>query len=321
MLTFILVATAALAVGFALDLILGDPQGWPHLIRFFGKLIAWLERRLYSIKNKRIAGGGLVLCVLLVCGGVPLLLLALSWRISPFLYLVLESLLCWQLLATRSLRDESLPVYQELQKGNLPKAREALSMIVGRDTARLDAPGITKAAVETVAENTADGVAAPLFFMAFGTSVLGCVYKAVNTMDSMIGYRNERYQDFGRCAARLDDVLNFVPARLCAILMIVAAKICKFDARNAYRIWRRDNRKHASPNSAQTEAVMAGALGIQLAGDAWYQGKLLQKPYIGNDRNPIQREDILRAHRMLITTSWLLFFLSLIIRGLFYATL
>lgn len=319
--SLILYATIALALGFALDALLGDPKDWPHLIRLFGGLIARLERRLYPLRNKRWAGCLLAALVLLICGGVPLVLLILAFRISPFLYLALESLLCWQLLAARSLKDESLPVYLALQAGDVPQARHALSMIVGRDTASLDAAGITKAAVETVAENTADGVAAPLFYIALGSSVLGCVYKAVNTMDSMIGYRNDRYLHFGHCAAKLDDLFNYLPARLCALLMIIAAKVCGYDERGAFRIWRRDRRKHLSPNSAQTEAVMAGALGVRLAGDAWYGGKLHRKPTIGDDGRPIAAEDILRSHRMLIATSWLLFLFSMMIRGILYAAL
>lgn len=314
-------STLALVMGVVLDAILGDPKGWPHLIKWFGRVIAYLEKKLYSISNKRLSGKLLVVAVLLLCGGIPALMLAVSWRISPWLFLALESLLCWQLLASKSLRDESMPVYDALKNQNVKEARAALSWIVGRDTAALDDAGIARAAVETVAENTADGVAAPLLYITLGGAALGCVYKAVNTMDSMVGYRNQRYEQFGRCAARLDDVLNYIPARICALVMMLTCPLCGLSAQNAWRIWRRDRHKHASPNSAQTEAVMAGALGVQLAGDAWYAGKLHQKPTIGDAARPIEAQDIRRAHRMLLVTSLLLFLLSILLRGILYATL
>ena len=194
-------------------------------------------------------------------------------------------------------------------------------MIVGRDTDALDAAGVTRAAVETVAENASDGVAAPLFYMLLGGAVLGCLYKAANTMDSMVGYKNERYLDFGRTAARLDDALNFIPARLCAWVMIFAAQLCGMDAGNALRIYRRDKRNHASPNSAHTEAAMAGALRVRLAGDAYYFGKLCKKPYIGDAQRPIEAADILRAHKLLYVTAYLLLMLALAFRGILYAAI
>ena len=194
-------------------------------------------------------------------------------------------------------------------------------MIVGRDTQRLDDAGIARAAVETVAENASDGVAAPLLFILLGGGALGCLYKAVNTMDSMVGYKNERYRDFGRCAAEIDDVLNYIPARLCALTMIFASRLGGMDAGNAHRIWKRDRRNHASPNSAQTEAVMAGALRVRLAGDAVYKGVVTKKPYIGDDLRPIQAQDIRRAHKLLYITALLLLLAALIVRGILYAAL
>lgn len=318
---WLMLSTGALAFGFFIDLLLGDPQGWPHLIRGFGLLIAALERALYPLKNKRLGGVLLVACVLLLCTGVPALLLLLAWRASPWLYFALESLFCWQLLATKSLKTESRAVYDALAGGDLPQARNAVSRIVGRDTASLDESGVTRAAVETVAENASDGVAAPLICIALGGAALGCLYKAANTMDSMVGYKNERYLDFGRAAAKLDDALNFIPARLCAAVMLCAARLCGMDAKNALRIYRRDRHNHASPNSAHTEAVMAGALEVRLAGDAYYFGKLCKKPFIGDALRPIEPADILRAHRLLYATAWLLFLLALAIRGLVYAAI
>ena len=318
---WILCATGALALGFLVDLLVGDPHGWPHLIRGFGFLIVALERVLYPMKNKRAGGTLLVVVVLLLSVGLPALLLFFVWRVSPWLYIVIETVFCWQILATKSLRDESRAVYAKLASGDLPGARKAVSMIVGRDTDALDAAGVTRAAVETVAENASDGVAAPLFYMLLGGAVLGCLYKAANTMDSMVGYKNERYLDFGRTAARLDDALNFIPARLCAWVMIFAARLCGMDAGNALRIYRRDKRNHASPNSAHTEAAMAGALRVRLAGDAYYFGKLCKKPYIGDAQRPIEAADILRAHKLLYVTAYLLLMLALAFRGILYAAI
>ena len=318
---WILCATGALALGFLVDLLVGDPHGWPHLIRGFGFLIAALERVLYPMKNKRAGGTLLVVVVLLLSAGLPALLLFFVWRVSPWRYRVIETVFCWQILATKSLRDESRAVYAKLASGDLPGARKAVSMIVGRDTDALDAAGVTRAAVETVAENASDGVAAPLFYMLLGGAVLGCLYKAANTMDSMVGYKNERYLDFGRTAARLDDALNFIPARLCAWVMIFAARLCGMDAGNALRIYRRDKRNHASPNSAHTEAAMAGALRVRLAGDAYYFGKLCKKPYIGDAQRPIEAADILRAHKLLYVTAYLLLMLALAFRGILYAAI
>ena len=314
-------STLALFAGFLLDLLLGDPQGWPHIVRLFGRLISALEARLYPIRNKRLGGALLALTVLLVCTGLPAVLLAAAWQLSPGLFFVLESLLCWQLLAVKSLRVESRCVYDALAAGNLPGARKAVSMIVGRDTESLDEAGVTRAAVETVAENTSDGVAAPLFYLMLGGAVLGCFYKAANTMDSVIGYRNDRYLDFGRFAAKLDDLLNYLPSRLCAVVMIGAAALCGQNAGDARRIWKRDRRNHASPNSAQTEAVMAGALEVRLAGDAYYFGILHKKPTIGDDIRPVEPADILRAHRLLYVTAALLMLGVLLVRGLLYAAL
>lgn len=318
----ILISTFALLTGFLLDLILGDPQGWPHIVRLFGKTIAALEKILYPLKNKRMAGVLLTLFVLLFCTGIPALLLYGAWQLSPWLYFLLESILCWQLLAVKSLKTESRKVYDALKERDLPLARQTVSMIVGRDTANLDETGVTKAAVETVAENASDGVAAPLFYLFFGGGVLGCFYKAINTMDSMIGYRNERYRDFGRFAAKLDDGVNFIPSRLCALTMILAAGLTGMDAKNAWNIWRRDRRNHASPNSAQTEAAAAGALNIRLGGDAWYFGKLCKKPFIGDDIRPVEPENILRAHHLLDATAILLMLAALFLRGIIiYAAL
>lgn len=306
----------ALAIGFALDLVVGDPHWLPHPIRLIGRLISGLERilrRVFSAtpKGERIAGGVLVVLVCAISTACAIALLVLCGMVSPWLALAVESVMCYQMLATKALKDESMKVYDALAAGDLAAARTAVSMIVGRDVERLDAAGVTRAAVETVAENASDGVVAPLLFMAVGGAPLGVFYKAVNTMDSMVGYKNEKYRYFGTAAARFDDVLNFVPARLAGVLMVCAASIVRLDAKGAWRIFRRDRRKHASPNSAHTEAACAGALDVALAGDAWYFGKLVEKPTIGDALRPVEPADIVRANRLLYATASLALVLCL----------
>lgn len=309
-----MMALLACGTGFILDFLFGDPVWLYHPIRLIGALIAFLEKQFRRIckdqKNAQfVAGGVLWILVVLVSVVVPCLFLYAAGRVHPVLRFLLESFWCWQLLAAKGLKQESMKVYAEVKKGDLPGARKAVSMIVGRDTQCLDEAGVVKAAVETVAENTSDGVTAPLLFMMIGGAPLGFFYKAVNTMDSMIGYKDEKYLYLGRCAAKMDDVLNYIPARLSAFLMIAAAWVLKMDARGAWRIYLRDRRKHASPNSAQTEAVCAGALQIRLAGDAWYFGKLYKKDYIGDDIRPVEAEDIPRADRLMYGTAVLTFLL------------
>ena len=304
-----------LLVGFGIDCLLGDPHGLPHPVVLIGKTISALERALRKMfpktpRGERAAGAVLWGIVSVLAAAIPAMILCACEKVSPWLRLAVESVMCWQILAARSLRDESMKVYRELKKDDLPAARYAVSMIVGRDTERLDMTGVTKAAVETVAENTSDGVAAPLFYMTLGGPVLGWIYKAVNTMDSMVGYKNDKYLYLGRAAAKLDDLLNFIPARLCAWVMIFASylpsKDHEFDGSHAKEIFLRDRFNHASPNSAQTESVCAGSLRIRLAGDAWYFGKLVKKKYIGDDLRPVEIEDIPRANKLLYRTSWTL---------------
>lgn len=298
----------ALGIGFVLDLVIGDPQWAWHPIRLIGAWISICEKGIRKIMpdtEKGLLAGGVILVILVtgVSTGIPLLLLWGAEWISPWLRLLLESIFCYLLLATKSLKTESMKVYQELVKPDLKGARYAVSMIVGRDTDCLDEEGVAKAAVETVAENTSDGIIAPMLFMAIGGAAGGFFYKSVNTMDSMVGYRNDRYLYFGRFAAKFDDVLNYIPARLSAWLMIAASACSGLDAKNAKKIYLRDRYNHASPNSAHTEAVMAGALGVQLAGDAWYFGKLHQKKYIGDAHRQVTPEDIKAANHLLYTTA------------------
>ena len=308
----------AFVAGFFLDLLLGDPHWMMHPVRLIGKLISVLEARLLgdgksgeaalrSSRQKRARG---VLFVIVVCASssaVAAAILIPCYIISPILGCIVEAVMTYQMLATKCLKDESMKVYRALETGTLDDARRAVSMIVGRDTAHLTDEGVTKAAVETVAENTSDGVIAPMIYFALGGPVLGFFYKAVNTMDSMVGYKNERYIDFGRCAAKTDDVLNFLPARISAFLMIAACPLLgrDFNAKNAFRIYKRDRLKHESPNSAHTESVCAGALGIRLAGPASYGGIVEGKPFLGDDMRPVVHRDIIKANRLLYAASFL----------------
>lgn len=309
----------AVPAGFLLDLLAGDPHWLYHPVRLVGKLIEILEkalRRCFPKTEKGEMAAGLLLALLVpaLTGGAAWGVLYLAGRVNPWLAFALEILMCYQLFAVRALKDESMKVYRALKKPDLSEARQAVSMIVGRDTDRLDEAGVTKAAVETVAENTSDGVVAPLLYTALGGCTLGCIYKAINTMDSMVGYRNEKYQYFGTAAAKLDDIANFIPARISALLMIVSARLCSFDAKNAWKIFRRDHWKHPSPNSAQTESVCAGALQIQLAGDAVYFGQVHHKPTLGDPIRPVEAEDIPRANELMYVTAWLTLVLCIALR-------
>ena len=300
----------ALCIGFCIDLIVGDPHGFPHPVVGIGRLISLLERLfrrlLPKTKGGEIAAGACIWVLTgLISAGLPAALLYGAQKLSVWLRLALESVMCWQILATKSLRDESMKVFSALRGGTLDEARQAVSMIVGRDTAQLDEKGVVRAAVETVAENTSDGVIAPLLFLALGGAPLGFFYKAVNTMDSMLGYVEMPYKNIGLIPAKLDDVFNFLPARLSAFLMLAAGALLRLDVKNGWRIFRRDRYRHASPNSAQTESVCAGLLGLRLAGDAWYHGVLHRKAFIGDAVREIETDDIPRACRLMTVTALL----------------
>lgn len=300
-----------------LDRVFGDPYSIPHPVRYIGKLIAFFDEKLRvpcnkDAKKERMAGLLLVVIVIAVTEGIVYVFLLFAYRINTVIGVALESFWCYQLLAARCLQLESKKVFDALIANDTEKAREAVSMIVGRDTERLDGTGITKAAVETVAENTSDGVIAPLLFMMLFGTLGGFFYKTVNTMDSMVGYKNDNYRYFGTAAAKLDDVCNYIPSRLSALLMIVTAAISGYDAKNAYKIWRRDRRKHASPNSAQTESACAGALNIRLAGEAWYFGVKHEKPYIGDDIRKVEAEDICRSWKLMYGSEYILLLLYMI---------
>lgn len=309
----------AVAGGFVLDAVFGDPAWLPHPVVWMGRCISALEKRLRGVLPKtpqgELLGGGIVAAVLpLGTLAVTGTVCALAARLHPLAGLTVQMFWCAQALAARGLVQESRNVYKELAKGDLPAARRAVARIVGRDTENLTAEGVTKAAVETVAENASDGVIAPLFYMLIGGAPLALTYKAVNTMDSMLGYKNKKYLYFGRCAAKLDDAANWLPSRLAALLWVAAAALAGGSAKGTWRIWRRDRHNHASPNSAQTESACAGALGVQLAGPAYYFGAYYDKPTIGDALRPIEPEDILRADRMMYTESVLALIIGLAVR-------
>ena len=306
-----LMSLAACAAGLLLDLLFGDPVWLYHPVRVIGNFISFGEKTLRKIFRKTPGGelaAGAVLWFLTAGLSflIPFAVLAGAQMIHPVLRFLIESFWCYQILAARCLVNESGKVYDRLKENDLPGARKAVSMIVGRDTENLTVEGVTKAAVETVAENTSDGVTAPLLFLILGGAPLGFLYKAVNTMDSMLGYKNEKYLYFGRFPARMDDVFNYIPSRITALFMIAAAFLTGMDGKNAWKIYLRDRRKHASPNAAQTEAVCAGALRVRLAGDAVYFGRLYKKEYLGDSLRPIEAEDIRRAGRLMYVTAVLM---------------
>ena len=301
----------SILIGAGLDCLIGDPQWMPHPVRLMGALISALDKLWNREEDSPLVLRikGFVLAVFVVSAALRitwgLLRVLYGWRLAAGV--AAESILCCYALAARNLRDSSMEVYKALTEngGDLLKARRAVSMIVGRDTENLDQKGVIRAAVETVAENTADGVIAPLFFLALGGAVGGMAYKAINTMDSMLGYKNERYQYFGTAAARLDDAAGFIPARLSGLLLVAAAGLTGMDAANAWRIFCRDRYAHKSPNSAQSESAVAGALGVQLAGDAVYGGQVVHKPFIGDPLREIEAEDIRRANKLMYAASGL----------------
>lgn len=316
----------AFSLGFLLDLLLGDPYWIPHPIRLIGSLISGLENKLLNKniqnKNKQLNsknelknGVVLVILVLTITFCITAMLIIGAYSINQYVGIFIETIMTYQILATKCLKVESMKVYYCLQSEGLEEARRTVSMIVGRDTLVLDEEGVAKAAIETVAENTSDGVIAPMLYTALGGPILGFLYKAVNTMDSMVGYKNDKYIYFGRAAAKLDDAVNYIPARISAYLMIFAAFIGGkvFNGRQAYEIYKRDNRNHVSPNSAQTESVCAGALSIQLAGDASYFGKIVKKPFIGDALKSVEYEDIKRVNKLMYLTAWICELICLVI--------
>jgi adenosylcobinamide-phosphate synthase len=317
MIRWLILQTAAIAIGFLIDFFVGDPHKLPHPVVGIGKWISFFDRKLRRGNSdpKDISRGVLtVVFVTLISTLIPSLVLLGFWFIHQYAYFAVNCIMCWQLVAARQLVRESRKVEKALEAGDTEGARKAVSFIVGRDTDVLDEKGICRAAVETVAENTSDGVIAPLFWIILFGAAGGFFYKAVNTMDSMIGYKNEKYLYFGRAAAKTDDFVNWLPSRISAILMIAACPLCRLDRKNAFRIFRRDRFKHASPNSAQTESVCAGALRVRLAGDATYGGIVHKKEFIGDPIREIEPKDVDRAGKLMYVASLFMLLIGILIR-------
>lgn len=312
--------------GFLLDSIFGDPRRLPHPICLIGNFISIMEkvlRRAFPKSEKGELAGGAVLAAAVPAAafGVSFMILRLCEAVSPVLKFAVETFFCYQIFAAKSLKDESMRVYRYVEAGDIENSRKYLSWIVGRDTKELNFEKIDKAVVETVAENTSDGVVAPLIFMAVGGAPLAFLYKGVNTLDSMVGYKNDRYLYFGRASAKLDDLLNFIPARLTGLAMCIGAFITGLDWRTAFRIYRRDRKNHSSPNSAHPESACAGALNIQLGGDAYYFGRLYRKKTIGDDIRPVDSGDIKLAIRLMYAASVTCLVLALAARILIFTVI
>ena len=323
---------AILVTSFILDAIIGDPKWLPHPVKLIGRLISFLENKLNTNSNNNIAkilcGVLNVLIVLGLTGGAGVVLLLVSFRINFWAGILVEIIMSTYCLAARDLIKHAMNIYN--CRNDIIAARKAVGMIVGRDVSNLSEHGVIKATIESISESLSDGVIAPAFFIIFFGPVGGLMYKAINTMDSMIGYHNQKYEYYGKPAAIADDIVNYIPSRLSALCIIAAAFIIKNctpgsvsftpNPDTAFRIWRRDGRKHLSPNSAQTESAMAGALGLRLGGSAVYFGNIVEKPYIGDDT---EREsewgDIKRAGTLMYVSA-LLFVLFAAVCGGFISS-
>lgn len=297
---------AAMMVGFAIDLLIGDPEGWPHPVIWMGRYIAFMEGKLRARGgNLRRAAVLLTVSTVLFSMAITAIALYLLSRMGNVALLAGMSLISWTAISARCLAREGAGVEAAL-KVSLSRARGQVGRIVGRDTDSLSEEEIICATVETIAENTTDGVIAPMIYLALGGPVLGMGFKAASTLDSMVGYLDERYRDIGWSSAKLDDLLNFIPARVCGVLMSLSAVLCGLDMKNAFRILRRDHANHLSPNCAWSEAAAAGALGVRLGGTHTYFGKTVEKPSIGDARRAIEGGDIRRMNRLMFATSILM---------------
>ncbi|MDR1083395.1 MAG: adenosylcobinamide-phosphate synthase CbiB [Deltaproteobacteria bacterium] len=310
------------AVAYVVDWLMGDPQTWPHPVRVIGALISRLEKLLRKTISRSgppsdralfWAGTLMALAAVSITGYLVWIFLHFSARMSQTLWYLIGLYFIYSLLCLRDLLDHTQRVEQALDCGDIPQARQALSWIVGRDTAQLNITDIRRAEIETLAENFSDGLVAPLFYLAVGGPVLAWMYKAINTLDSMVGYKNPTYLFFGRFSARIDDVLNYIPARLAALILISASRTVGGDYKNAWILWRKEGRFHSSPNSGQTEAAMAGALGVQLGGPGYYGGLFVDKPVIGSSGNPASAELVRKAERLIQVGSFLMLLSAMII--------
>lgn len=315
-----MISFSACLVAYLLDLRLGDPPTWPHPVRWIGNFITFLQGRIrafcHTTTSLYIGGACLWLIVVGVSWGATYALLAFLTQINPWLSWAAQVWIIYTLLAGRCLSDAAMAVYVALQNGSLEECRRQLSYIVGRDTSELDRPQVTRAVVETVAENSVDGVIAPLFFLFIGGVPLMMAYKAVNTLDSMVGYRTEKYRAIGCVSARMDDLANLIPARLSWLLLSLAARLLCLNGKQAFKIGWRDRHLHKSPNCAWSEATVAGALGIRLGGPNKYFGELVDKPWIGDEEREIDIQDIRLSIRLMMTASALALALFALVRWL-----
>lgn len=309
---------AALLLGYLLDFALGDPERLPHPVRWIGSLISTLEKRLRKLPAtpawEKAAGVMLVVLTVSIVYGATLLVLFISYEISQYLCFAVSALLVWTGLCAKSLGDEAKGVLKAFDNGGIEAARKRLSRIVGRDTASLDSKDVLRAAAETVSENASDGVVAPLFFLAIGGPALMMAYKAVNTLDSMVGYKNARYASFGWFAARLDDAANYIPARIAGALAVSASFVLGYNWLSSMRIMLRDGRKHPSPNAGVIEAAFAGALGVRFGGTSSYSGVESVKPFIGDEARQFEPSIVLSAVRLMGTVTFLMVGLTLAAR-------
>ncbi|WP_203363908.1 adenosylcobinamide-phosphate synthase CbiB [Bacillus sp. REN10] len=307
----------AMTLALIIDRLIGDPPQWPHPVRWIGSLIAFLEKRLNKGIQRRQKGVWMLLAVLLVTGGLSLLLISLSYVIHPIVGVLIEAIIISTTIACRSLKEAGASVYEPLQAGDLQEARVKLSYIVGRDTDNLDEADITRGAIETVAENTSDGVTAPLFWAFLLGGMGAMMYRAVNTCDSMVGYQNERYGEFGWASAKFDDIVNWFPARLTGWLMVWSYPESDYSKKQVWSIVRRDAKKHPSPNSGWCEAAVAAQLGIELGGMNTYKGQVSHRAKMGEPLHEKKAAHILLANKIMQRSS-LLFLLTLWIGGLLY---
>ncbi len=307
-----------IVMGYIADLIFGDPYWFPHPVRFIGRFISSFEnllrRLVHSETSEKIAGFILTGVTVVISYLVVWILLKISLSVSTLLFHIVNIFFIYTVLATRCLGDEAKKIYRYLINGDINNARKALSYIVGRDTEKLDVQGICRAVIETVSENTSDGIVAPLFYLFLGGVPLAMAYKAINTLDSMVGYKNERYINMGMASARLDDIANFIPARLTSFLIAIASFITGLNPRRSLSIMLRDGRNNPSPNSGYPEASMAGALGVRLGGPSSYGGQIVEKPYIGDPEDTVTPEHIILSTRVMYVTSLLAFITGLIIQ-------
>lgn len=305
---------------YILDLIFGDPYSFPHPVKFIGNMIARLEKFFFAtLINKLLSGLITFLIVVVTTYFATFLLINISYSLNSYLGIAVEILLTYTVLSAKCLEVEAVKVQRELRAKNLENSRKSLSYIVGRDTKELDFAQIIKAVIETVAENTVDGVISPIFYLCLGGVPLAMAFKAISTLDSMIGYRNEKYEEFGKVSARADDVANFIPARLSIIFFTISAFLLRLDYKNAFLICMRDRKNHLSPNCAYSESLTAGALGIQLGGSHYYGGRLVEKQKIGDDLKKADVDDITKTVNMLRIVTFLCILVVCIINILIFS--